>query len=226
MSEALRIISSAEPSGIILRLVGGSAIRIHCKSLEPLFHKIGRSAKHDFDLASYGRYRAAVRHLMVRLGYNPYRSLALPGHTGKNRQIFNDPKGNRAADILFDRLVMCHEMDFLGRLELDNQTMPPADLLLQKLQIVQLNEKDIQDVALLFLEHNVSGSDIEAVNGNYMAELLSRAWGFCYTVLGNLCKVEDHVRKSPFLQDDSQRKITKGIVKLLELIDGHPKSLR
>lgn len=60
-----------------------------------------------------------------------------------HRQIFNDNEGNKAIDVFLDTHQMSHEIDFTGRLEIDSPTVPLPGLLLQKLQIVQTNEKEI-----------------------------------------------------------------------------------
>ena len=79
-------------------------------------------------------------------------------------------------DVFFDRLDMNHIIDFKNRLELDFPTISLADLLLEKMQIVQINEKDIKDTIILLREHPVEDPDKETINANYVASLLAEDW--------------------------------------------------
>lgn len=101
------------------------------------------------DFITYSKFRPLTKKLSVDLGYEPYISLMLTGATGRHRQIFNDKEGNKAIDVFLNKLEICHVIDYSKRLELDSPTVPLAELLLQKLQIVQTNEKDIQDTIIL-----------------------------------------------------------------------------
>src|SRR5208337_3186121 len=177
-NEIKRIISEADERKIPLRIMGGAAIRMHCPKHEALYEKLKRTPKHDMDFVTYGKFRPLTRQLFIDLGYEPYISLMLTGATGRHRQIFNDKEGNKAIDVFLGKLEMCHVIDFEGRLEVDSPTVPLAELLLQKLQVVQTNEKDIQDAIILLSEHDIGKGDEEQVNGGYIAEILGNEWGF------------------------------------------------
>ena len=110
----------------------------------------------------------------------------LTGATGRHRQIFNDKEGNKAIDVFLGKLEMCHVIDYSDRLDIDSPTVPLAELLLQKLQIAQTNEKDIQDTLILLREHEIGSTDKDEVNADYVAQVLSNEWGFNYTVSLNL----------------------------------------
>jgi hypothetical protein len=72
------------------------------------------------------------------------------------------------------------------RLALDDLTLPLAELVLTKLQIVELNEKDQLDLFSLFLNYEVGSSDEEEINGRYIAEVCAEDWGLWRTCTGNL----------------------------------------
>ncbi|HMK83756.1 MAG TPA: hypothetical protein VK503_08565, partial [Candidatus Bathyarchaeia archaeon] len=147
--EIRRIISVADERKVPIRILGGAAIRIHCPKYEVLYEQLKRIPKHDMDFVTYSKFRPLTKKLFVDLGYEPYVSLMLTGATGRHRQIFNDKDGNKAIDVFLDKLEMCHVIDYSDRLNLDSPTVPLAELLLQKLQIVQINEKDIHDLMIL-----------------------------------------------------------------------------
>ena len=58
-----------------------------------------------------------------------------------------------------------------------------------KLQIVELNEKDVRDTLLLFHGHPLANNDREAVNAQRIAELCAEPWGVSWrTITKNLSR--------------------------------------
>jgi hypothetical protein len=224
--EIRRIVSESNERKIILRIMGGAAIRMHCPEHEDLYERLKRTPKHDMDFVTYSKFRPLTRKLFVDLGYEPYISLMMTGQAGRLRQIFNDKEGNRAIDVFLDKLKMCHEIEFQNRLEIDTPTVPLAELLLQKLQIVETNEKDIQDAIILIREHEIGDTDKEQVNGDYIASILCNEWGFCYTVTQNLARVAEFARGYGNLTAEDKEVVTQRINKLQQVIDQAPKALR
>jgi len=219
-----KIIGHAKERGFVLRIMGGSAIRMHCPKYSYLYEKLKRRPKHDMDFVTYGKFRSASRKLFVELGFVPFVSLMLSGEKGKYRQIFNDKEGNEAVDVFLDKLQMCHVIDFKGRLEVDSPTVPLAELLLQKLQIVEVNEKDIQDTLILLREHEIGDNDQEQINGNFVGSTLAKDWGFNLTVTKNLSMICDRLRDYPGLEKEDQDVIAKRIEVLRQRIDEAPKT--
>lgn len=223
--EIRRIISVADERNVPLRIMGGAAIRMHCPGEEKLYEQLKRTPKHDMDFVTYSKFRPLTKKLFVDLGYEPYISLMLTGATGRHRQIFNDKDGNKAIDVFLGKLEMCHIIDFTGRLEVDSPTVPLAELLLQKLQIVQTNEKDIQDAIILLIEHDIGKEDKEQVNATYISSLLSSEWGFYYTVTRNFEKVKEFTQKYDALSGGGKKLVIDRIDKLHKIIEDTPKSL-
>jgi hypothetical protein len=223
--EIRRIISEAESRKIPLRIMGGAAIRMHCPDHKDLYDRLKRAPKHDMDFVTYGKYRPSTKKLFTDLGYEPYVSLMLTGASGMHRQIFNDKEGNKAIDVFLDKLQMSHVIDFTGRLEVDSPTVPLAELLLQKLQIVQTNEKDIQDAIILLSEHDIGKGDAEQVNGGYIAEILGNEWGFHYTVSENLAKLKEFLGKYGLSKQDNEA-VLERIDRLRDMAEKQPKTLR
>jgi len=224
-SEIRRIISEADKRKIPLRIMGGAAIRMHCPKHEGMYEKLKRTPKHDMDFVTYGKFRPLTKAFFVDLGYEPYVSLMMTGATGRHRQIFNDKEGNKAIDVFLGRLEMCHVIDFEGRLEVDSPTVPLAELFLQKLQVVQLNEKDIQDTMILLLEYDFGNSDKEEINGSYIASTLAKEWGFYYTVRTNLGKIKEFLHDYKALTDADKSVIAERIDKVSKIIEAAPKTM-
>ena len=89
-------------------------------------------------------------------------------------------------DVFVSSFRMCHEIPLEKRLSVDEDTVPLAELLLTKLQIIELNEKDVRDTVALLLEHDVTDDDA-GVNAGHIAEL-------CCGRLGPVA--HDHARTS------------------------------
>lgn len=225
-AELIRIIDAAAKRGIILRLLGGAAIRIHSPASEHLYDLMKRAPKHDMDFVSYAKFRPLTRQLMKEMGYTPYITLAMTSEAGRHRQIFNDAEGNKAIDVFFDKLPMCHVIEFEGRLEVDCPTIPLAELFLQKAQIIEVNEKDWQDLCILLREHQLAGHDKEAIRLDYVAKLLANDWGFYYTVSTNLARLREYVKECRGLTDQERVDIGSKINVINDAIEKEPKTLR
>lgn len=225
MKEAIKVVETANEKGVVLRVMGGTACRIHSKELCSLHDALERKLS-DLDFAGYSKQRSEVIKVMEELGYLQDRRTTMIAAVYMDRFIFKNPKNGLVADVFFDKLAMCHTIDFRGRLEVDFPTIPLAELLLEKMQIVRIENKDFKDSIILLKGHEVGNGDKETINSDYIGELLSRDWGFYYTVTTNLKKFKDSLPKFSLLKEDDQKAINVKIDKLLEAIKNKPKSLR
>ena len=226
IQEAIRIIDRARDQNVVMRLMGGFAIRLHCPKFDHLYDKLQRKPALDLDIVTYSRFRPQIKKIFIELGYEPMKGMALMFATGTNRQVYTDEPNNRSVDVFFDKLEMCHVIDFTNRLELDNPTITPTDLFLQKAQICKINEKDIKDMMILLREHNVGDIEKETVNMNFIAKLLSDNWGFWYTTKTNLGKVRDFIEQYRGLTETDRQDIESKIEKLTKRIEDEPKSFK
>ena len=221
VEEAMRIVEEARKQDVILRVMGAIAIRFHCPNFISLHKILGREIS-DMDFVGYEKQSSRIERLFESLGYTG-RSLAYSFRlTG--RLIFVDNVNARHADVFLDRLAMCHTIDFSRRLEADYPTIPLAELLLQKMQIVKLNEKDVIDTIVLLREHSIGNGDEETVNIGYIAKLLSNDWGFYYTMTTNLTKVKGLIQRYHTLSEEDRRDVSRKIDQILTAIEDEPKS--
>src|SRR5262245_56891482 len=195
LAEALRIVEVANSRGLLLRLMGGMAVRAHA----PDWTHRTRRREVDLDFATRGRDRAAVYRLREAEGYTPdKRHNAM---FGGQQGWFVDAARNQPVDVLVDKLEMCHRIEFDGRLERSTPTLPVADLLLSKLEIVKLNKKDLLDALILLAEHPLGkdDGDIDSRTGAGLISLprilahTSSDWGWWRTVTGNLDKLQAYL---------------------------------
>ena len=221
IDEAKRIIDSANEKKIVLRVLGAIAFRLHC----PKFRHILENIRHitDIDLVAYGKQMNQVEKYFIDLGYElrPPSFAALAAR----RRIFYDRDRGIVVDVFFDKLEMCHVIDFKGRLEVDYPTIPLAEMLLEKLQIVQITEKDVKDVIILLREHEIGERDDETINAKYIAKIFAKDWGFYYTATTNLKKIKQLLGPFDALTDEDKKDVESKIDKLLDIIEKEPKSL-
>jgi len=246
IKEAKRLVEEAQKRGIILRILGGLAIRIHSMEFEDFAMNIGRIGMEekekkqeysDIDFMSYSKFRKQiVKFLTEEMGYVKRRATLSSAASG--RQIYFHGDGWFYIDVFYDKLMVAnHPIDFRGRLEIDSPTVPVTELLLEKIQIWEaFSEKDLKDILILLRAHDISEKDEkEKINGKYIARLLSQDWGFWYTATSNLKRVRKILENIEEYYKDVNidlSKIKKGdisviisrIEKLLKMIDEEPKT--
>jgi len=173
--EAVRIVEEGKKRNVVLRILGATAVRLHCSKFRYLFEEMARRPT-DIDFMAYGKDRPLLRNLFKEVGYQPdERIITLHGY---RRHIYHQEEKSITVDIFFDKLEFCHTIAFSGRLEIDSPTVTLADLLLTKMQIVKLNEKDVKDAIILFTEHDIGEKNNEMIDAAYIARTLSDDWGF------------------------------------------------
>ena len=109
---------------------------------------------------------------------------------------------------------MCHKFNFKDRLEIDQYTISLADMLATKLQIVEINEKDLKDLVSMFIDHDVGSADApEVINGAYLAKLCGGDWGIYKTFSMNLDRLLSTIGNFG-LEDGEKRLVTERITRL------------
>ena len=224
IDKAIEIVGMGKDKGITMRVLGATAFAIHCPKYRSFHDTLGRKLT-DIDFAAYRKQWKQLREVFVKgLGWKEPAAYMM---AVTSRLIFFDPKNeNLHSDIFFDKLEFCHDIPFQGRLEVDYPTLPLAELLLEKLQIVKINEKDIIDIIMLIREHDIGSSDKETINADRIANLFSEEWGFYYTGTTNLKRVRDEfLPRYAALSDEDRKNVTDKINALLEKIENQPKSM-
>ncbi len=202
LADAVKIVDTGHAKGVPLRILGSLAIYAHSKHAPEcisVFHALGRIQQGaplftDLDLAGYARQGRSISQLFDRLKFRP--DAVVNGFFGERRLIYYEESGKFHVDIFLDKLEFSHNVEFgsrpgEGRLELDFPTITLADIVLEKLQIHQIARKDLVDLIVLFLGHDVLAAgptDRETVDGAYIGALLAEDWGFWYESMQNLSK--------------------------------------
>jgi hypothetical protein len=224
VGEALGLVERAQAQGIVLRLLGSTAFRIHSPEYVAIHSSMNRPLT-DVDLTGYSKQDREIEAFLLKESYKPVMA-ALTPELFAMRRIYNHPSNGIHIDVFLDELDMCHKISFRNRLEIDSPTIPLADLVLEKVQIVTLNEKDIKDMLILLAAHPVGDNDKETINGKYIAGVLSKDWGFYYTTKLNLAKIRKglDVYKQPFSETDVKH-IQERLELLTKMIEDAPKTM-
>lgn len=225
VDEALRLVDGAEQRGVRLRILGSLAYRLHCPDYIEMFERMERDLT-DIDFAA-GRVQAReIRDFISSAGYVEDERVTMA--TEGSRYFFENPETHLGIDVFMDELYFCHPIPLRERLGLDNPTISLADLILEKMQIVEINLKDIKDTLVLLLEHDVGNATHgrETVDGAYIAAILSQDWGFYYTVTENLKKIGRFLPEFDTVSERHAEIITRRVDQLIAKIEEAPKSKR
>jgi hypothetical protein len=220
LPEAVALVEGAIRAGLRLRLLGGLGVRVLCPGFPPRLR-----AGQDMDLACAGKGRREVAAYLEKSGCVPdkmFNSL-----NGDRQMYFIAPSG-RPADVMVDRLVMCHTLDFRSSLGNASLTLDPADLLLSKLQIVELNAKDVHDITHLLAGLPIAERSAEPfINVGRFRELLGADWGWWRTTTGSLEKLPALLAENPGLVPGNAQFDPRAQAKqLLDIATSAPKSMK
>lgn len=176
VEEAGRVIAAGERDGVSLRATGGVGVAMMAPSARrpPLERHY-----QDIDFVVSSKQARDTGGVFARLGYEPEEEFNVLH--GQHRLFFLDPVHQRQADVFLDRIEMCHALDLRERMTIFDQALPPADLLLSKLQVIETNEKDYKDAIALLADYDLTADD-SGININRINELCASDWGWWRTV--------------------------------------------
>ncbi|UCH60683.1 MAG: hypothetical protein JSV61_04180 [Anaerolineales bacterium] len=220
--ELKRIIEASEDAGLLLRVIGSLAFQMHCPQYGYLQQAMGR-AYTDIDFAAYRKQAKGIKELMSGLGYAEDQEVFIVSEG--DRSIFNNPSNGLHVDVFYEKLDFCHVISWNGRLEVDSPTIPLAELLLEKMQIVKINEKDVIDTIMLLLEHPLADSDNETINIGWVAQLCAKDWGLWRTSTMNLGKVSQLAQGYAQLSDEQKTFVKLQVETALARIEAEQKTL-
>lgn len=203
VKEMHRLIDAAEAKNIQIRAFGGLAVQTHNKKNHPLFAR--EYADLDFIVAS--KQKREFEAFMPEVGYYPDKEVNLL--FGNHRQIYYTAETK--VDIFVGKFEMCHKIPLENRLTLHPVTIPLAELLLSKAQILELNRKDALDIISVLLNSETGDDDNGKINLQIINQLFSQDWGLYKTTTINLQRVEDLLTKEelPLTKNESELVISR-----------------
>jgi hypothetical protein len=219
VAEARRVIDAAREQGVTLRALGGVAVYMLSPGHEPL---LPRPLK-DIDLVTARKQGAAAGRLLAELDYvgaEMFNALR-----GSRRQLFHDPINQRDLDIFVGEFTMCHTVPIAERLQLHPYTVPVAELLLTKLQIVELGERDERDIYTLCHQHELGDDPARTIDAAMIARLCADDWGLWRTCKGTIERSVADIGGYG-LDAPARDRIVARLAELWQRIDEEPKTAR
>jgi hypothetical protein len=190
LPEAMALAEGAAKAGIGLKLLGGLAVRVLCPDYPPRLRR-----DQDIDFACLSKERKKVATYLTDSGCQADRMF---NNLNGDRQMYFVAPSGRPIDVMVDRLTMCHTLDLRPSFGRQPLTVDAIDVLLSKLQIVELNEKDARDIIYLLSALPPGGAGASLDTDRY-GKLLGADWGWWRTVTGNLAKLPGLIAEKPDL---------------------------
>lgn len=238
--EATAIVEEAQSQDVCLRFIGALAVYVHTLD-DPdtlsVFKSAGRLGEGkamftDLDLILYNKQRKDAIKLLEKRGFKP--DNMANWMFGGRRLIYYHPQNKYHVDLFLDKLEFSHDVEFgekpgSGRLELDYPTITLEDIVLEKLQIHQINRKDVIDLVVLFLGHDLGEhASKNVIDGGYISKTLADDWGFWYDATRNLesssALAHELTSANSGITTEQSGTITDRVLTLRKMIDDTPKT--
>jgi hypothetical protein len=214
IEEAVELVAAADARGLTVRLIGGIAIRLLLGAhFDPAFERV----HHDIDAITRRRDARELERLLEERGWEP--ATAFNRLNGARRLLFHDPLSDAQVDVFVEAFEMCHKLPLADRLDDAGPALSATDLVMTKLQIIELNEKDVSDAVALLSAHEITDDD-SGMNAARVAELTCADWGLCRTITRNLDQVAQHLDR----YDVDRDAVARRLAELQRRIEEAPKS--
>lgn len=217
IEEAQRIAEASRKQRVGVKLLGGAGIHLHSPSSHhpPLRRRYG-----DLDYVIATKDRKAALAFFPAIGYEANERFNLM--QGDRRLYFFDASNGKQVDVFIDVIRMSHVIDLRGRLDHDGPCASPSDLLLSKLQIYEMNRKDLVDLTALLLDHPIASNQGESIDAAYVARLAAEDWGLYRTLQINIEKLRHTVSEL----DVDRATVSSRLDELWSAVDARPKPLK
>lgn len=212
------VIAATDAAGARVRALGGLGVHLRVPERPPPLQR----SYGDVDVVARRGDRSAIERALEGLGLvadGEFNSL-----NGQRRQLWWREDGSTHLDLFLGEFAMCHSLHLDDRLPADHRALAAADLLLTKLQIVELNHKDVQDAAALMLSHELGEAEAEGViDIERLLEVLTGDWGYYTTVTDNLTRLPELVES---LAPDAAARVGVSSREIVERLEREPKGRR
>lgn len=225
-----RLVERAAAAGVEVRLFGGIAIWL--RASEPTREALGRDYP-DIDLVAHKKGSRELRELLEAEGYEPERTFNATH--GARRLLFHSGGGGgegdaltgdgHQIDVFLDEFEMSHKLDLGAQLEAEPLTLPAAELLLAKLQVAEINRKDLTDAAMLLVDHEPGDAGGPGhLELPRLAEVCGADWGLFTTFNDNLDALDGMRGELPLVADAATR-LGERVDAVRRALDAAPKTL-
>jgi hypothetical protein len=219
LERSMRILRRARERGTVLRLIGGLAVAQHCDD-----HSFCEREHEDIDFVGFLHQSPIIIETIEEFGYHETNLYTMV--SGGNHLLFEKPDSEDHIDVFLDKLQMEHDIDLRDRLDIEENTISVSDLLISKLIIKNLNEKDYRDVITLVKDLPLGHKDTpKTINIDYIAELCSQNWGLSQDILTAIDACMGFLKTYSF-DEPTLQELQKKFVEIRETIGNHPKSIK
>ena len=224
VDEALNLVRDAEAKGFASASWARSPIACNAPTICILFEDTKRVLT-DVDFGAEKKQNKAIRQFLIARGYVPDEGIYMASEGARHAYLHRETGLN--VDVFADELYFCHRIPFKDRLDLDSPTICTTDLLLEKMQIVEINLKDFKDTIVLMLEHPLSHQQPgpKSIDTDYIVDMMRQDWGFYHTFTTNLKQVPEHFGEFPSIRAEEHGVIIDRIEELLKAIEAAPKTM-
>ncbi len=219
------ILAKAKSNKITLKLLGGIAFWKCCPQNRDLFLLFNRNIK-DIDFYSTSEFKSKIETILLR-DFKLKMDWGLATIPYSLRSVFYNDKNKKVCEINYNKLIYSHEF-YVKNNNFENvyDIIPLTDLLVSKLQIHAISEKDVIDVIVLLLEY-----DFDDVNENYISlrrvsELCYKDWGLEHTIRKNCIIIYKHLSSLQHSVPFDKGKISSKLLEILNKIKRSKKSLK
>jgi hypothetical protein len=221
VAEGRRLVES---SRLPVRLLGGVGVALHDHRPVPAALERGYG---DLDVVVPPKSSRATTAALTTAGYEPNERFNTLH--GAQRMLFYDLENKRQVDVFVGTFSMCHRLDLAARLGEHPYSLDAADLLLTKLQIHEINRKDLVDAVRLLLTHqnaDIAGSagEPDTMSLDRLRTVTSTDWGWFTTVTDNLHLVR--VAAADLLDPEEASVVETRADAIAESLKAAPKSMR
>jgi hypothetical protein len=219
VDEAAAIVAAGERAGFPVRVMGGIGIRLLLGSrLDRAFERPIR----DIDLIVRKRDARPAEQLIADRGWTPAREFNMLN--GSRRLLFHDPHSEAQVDVFVGAFEMAHTLPLGDDLSHPGPALPATDLLMTKLQIVELNAKDRTDLYALLSHCEVRDGDHTAIEPARVADLTARDWGLHHTFELNLQRLHDGIAEGALAAGGAAATVGRAVDAIREAMDSAPKT--
>ena len=200
-------------------MIGGLAVRAHCEDLEFCEREYG-----DVDLVALGKQVVKIRLTFDSLGYTE--DLSVARSTDGTRLLFHRDDSQDHVDVFLDKLRMEHTIDLRNRLQIEDRTISVSDIIITKLIIHVMNEKDYRDIFTIMKDLELGQEDRQGViNVNYLASICSKDWGLFQDITSKIDECLQVMSHYNFNQSESDL-IRDRFLSIRDAMESEPKSLK
>lgn len=217
IDEAEHLVQAGHEQDVPVRMLGGIAIAMRCPTA--LVAPFAREYS-DLDAVILSADRGRIDAVAERIGLEGDRSFN--AQRGNERRCYHRADGLKL-DVFVEEFSMCHDVPIgVDRIGLNERTVPLAELLLTKAQIIELTDKDAGDLFVLLHDHDLTEDD-SGIGLHRITQLCGGDWGLWRTVKGTLTQLEDAVShiETP---EEARVVVRSRIERLLHVLDETPKT--